>query len=244
MSLTWLGHASFRLVLPDGKVIFFDPWFGNPNCPESEKNPTQADLVLISHGHFDHCSSAPQLAKLGAKIACIYEVGEWLHGQGVPGDQIIQMNKGGSLDLGFCKITMVTADHSSGCPGHDEHSVVPGGEAAGWVVRIPHDDGYFAIYHAGDTNVFSDMNIISELYAPKVALLPIGGHFTMGPEEASFALTRFLHSVRVVVPMHFGTFPLLKGTPAELQSHLQARGGAHRVEEFAHGETKNLFALV
>lgn len=120
------------------------------------------------------------------------------------------MNKGGTVDFGFCTITMVSADHSSGCLL--DTCLVVGGEPAGYVIKA-HD---FGIYHAGDTNVFSDMEIISEIYAPTHALLPIGGHFTMGPEEAAYAVCKFLKSVRHVVPMHFGTFPLLKGTIEEL----------------------------
>lgn len=125
------------------------------------------------------------------------------------------MNKGGTVDFGFCKVTMVSADHSSGCM--TDHGLTVGGEPAGYVVRA-HD---FGVYHAGDTNVFTDMGIISELYQPTHALLPIGGHFTMGPEEAAYAVTKFLQSVKVVIPMHYATFPMLTGTLEEFEKQFE-----------------------
>ena len=137
------------------------------------------------------------------------------------------MNKGGTLDFGFCTVTMVSADHSSGCMG-DPH-LIYGGEAAGFVIKA-HD---FAIYHAGDTNVFTDMNIITELYKPTHALLPIGGHFTMGPEEAAYAVAKFLTGVKHVIPMHFATFPFLKGTVEDFNKYLAKWG-----PEFKRAEVK------
>ena len=145
----------------------------------------------------------------------------------VPEDKMVGMNKGGTVDLGFCTVTMVSADHSSGCM--TDHGLVVGGEAAGFVIKA-HD---FGIYHAGDTNVFGDMSIISELYEPTHALIPIGGHFTMGPEEAAYAIAKFLTSVKHIIPMHFGTFPLLKGTVADFEKFLEKWG-----TEYKRGDVK------
>jgi L-ascorbate metabolism protein UlaG (beta-lactamase superfamily) len=132
------------------------------------------------------------------------------------------MNKGGTVDFGFCTITMVSADHSSGCMTSD--GLVVGGEPAGFVIRAHH----FSIYHAGDTNVFGDMSIINELYQPTHVLLPIGGHFTMGPEEAAYAVAKFLTHAHTVIPMHFGTFPLLKGTVDEFNKQLAKYGNEYK----------------
>jgi L-ascorbate metabolism protein UlaG (beta-lactamase superfamily) len=124
------------------------------------------------------------------------------------------MNKGGTVDFGFCTVTMVSADHSSGCLGHD--GIVYGGDPAGFVVGA----NGVSVYHAGDTNIFSDMSLITELYAPTHALIPIGGHSTMGPKESALAVSKFLTSLKVIVPMHFGTFPFLKGTVEEFEKYL------------------------
>ena len=122
------------------------------------------------------------------------------------------MNKGGTVDFGWVQVTMVNADHSSGCPGKD-NCIIPGGAAAGFVVRFNNH----SVYHSGDTNVFGDMAIIDELYKPDISLLCIGGHFTMGPDETGYALAKFLTSTKIVFPMHFLTFPLLKGDPKQLR---------------------------
>ena len=227
----WLGHAGFKIKINhEGKDynVYIDPWLENPYWPAELKDnegkniiPTDADLILVTHGHFDHASGAKPLAeaskKEGVKIACIYEIGEWLKQIGkVDGDKILQVNKSGTVDLGFCKITMVSADHSSSC-GFHEGNIIDGGAAAGWVVRF--GDGT-SVYHAGDTGVFSDMEIVDELYKPTHLLLPIGGHATMGPEEAAYAIKKFLTNGNTIFPMHFGTFPLLKGTFEEFEAEL------------------------
>ena len=188
--------------------------------------PDDADLVLVSHGHFDHAGSAPDIIKAskkeGAKVVCNYEIFNFYKKfHGLTDDQAAGMNKGGEIDFGFCRVQMVSADHSSGCMAPDSNLHV-GGEPAGFVITAHN----FAIYHAGDTNVFSDMDIINYLYKPTHLLLPIGGHFTMGPREAAYAVCKFLTHANVVVPMHFQTFPLLKGTVEEFFEHSET----YRVE--------------
>jgi L-ascorbate metabolism protein UlaG (beta-lactamase superfamily) len=208
--LTWLGHSTFRIVSPEGKVLYVDPWVrNNPACPAAEKRVRKADILAITHGHFDHIGDAVEIAgQLHPKIVGIFETVSWLDGKGAGNGY--PMNKGGTQVLDGIGFTMTHALHSCGIV--DEGRIVYGGEAAGYVITL--EDGY-RIYHAGDTAVFSDMALIGELYAPDLCLLPIGDHFTMGPREAARAI-RFLGAKRVV-PMHFGTFPLLTGTPEALR---------------------------
>lgn len=212
--ITWLGHATFLVETPGGKKIVMDPWLeGNPKCPEEYYQLSQADLILISHGHFDHMGSAAELAKrTGAPVVSNFEIGSYLASQGV--ENTIGMNKGGTVTLGDIKVTMVHADHSSGISTEDGGTVY-GGEAAGFVVTL---ENGLTLYHGGDTNVFSDMSIIRDLYAPELALLPIGGHFTMSPKEAAYAVK--LLAPKAVIPMHYGTFDALTGTPRALEDLL------------------------
>lgn len=226
VKITWLGHASFKLVSPGGKVIYIDPWLGNPNCPADQTRVDSADGILVTHGHFDHLGDAVEIAaKTSAKVVSNWEISVFLEGKGVA--NAVGMNKGGTVDLDGIKATMVSADHSSGIKDGDR--VVEGGSAGGFVVQF--EDGY-KVYHAGDTNVFGDMRLIGELYAPDVALLPIGGHFTMSPREAATAVR--LLGVEKIIPMHYGTFPVLAGTPAELK---EALSGAAEVLELKPGDT-------
>lgn len=208
--LTWLGHATFRITTPSGKVIIVDPWIqGNPACPEAEKKVEQADFLLVTHGHFDHIADAVEIGKKHKpKIVAIYETAAWLESKGVP--NTIGMNKGGTLNLGEIEVTMVNAIHSCGITDGDK--IVYGGEAAGYIIRLP---GGLNVYHAGDTSVFGDMKLIAELYAPEVAMLPIGDFYSMGPKEAAHAIR--LLGIRHVIPMHFGTFPALPGNPDQLR---------------------------
>ncbi len=205
VSLTWLGHASFRLDGASGKRVYIDPWFDNPKFPESEREVEKIDVIAITHAHSDHVGSVMDLAKEHSpEIVCMLEFGDWLETQGIEGVQGI--NKGGTVDLGGVRVTMTDARHSGGRPDGGY-----GGDAAGLVVEL---DGV-RIYHAGDTCVFGDMQLISRIYAPDVAILPIGGYYTMDPREAAVALE--LLGVDRCVPCHYGTFPALAGTPAELQ---------------------------
>ena len=212
--ITWLGHSTFAITLPSGKVVLLDPWLtGNPACPQAQKTPERVDAMLISHGHSDHMGDAVTLAKkFKPQIACNYEIYLWLASKGV--ENISAMNKGGTQRLGEIEVTMVDAKHSSGI--EDDGKVVYAGEPAGFVVRLP---GGLTMYHAGDTAVFGDMKLIGELYEPELACLPIGDLFTMGPREAAKAIR--LLNVRHVIPMHYGTFPVLNGTPATLRNITQ-----------------------
>src|SRR5271156_2144486 len=208
--LTWLGHAAFRITTPSGKVIVVDPWIQtNPMCPEPLKKFDRLDTMLITHGHFDHIADAVALAKqFKPQIAGIVETCVWLESKGVTNTN--GMNKGGTQKIGEIEITMVNAVHSCGIKDGDR--IVYGGEACGYIIRLPRG---LTVYHAGDTAVFGDIEIHGELYAPDLALLPIGDYYTMGPREASVAIR--LLGVRHVVPMHFGTFPVLTGRPEELR---------------------------
>lgn len=212
--LTWLGHSTFRITTPSGKVIVLDPWVqSNPACPEALKKFDRIDTMLISHGHSDHCADAVSLAKqFKPQIVAIYEMCAWLQSKGVANTN--SMNKGGTQKVGELEITMVHAFHSGGI--EDGGKVIYGGEPCGYIIRLP---GGFTVYHAGDTAVFGDMKLIGELYAPDLAMLPIGDHYTMGPREAALAIR--LLNVRHVVPMHFGTFPVLTGRPEGLRAATQ-----------------------
>lgn len=216
--ITWLGHASFIVKSPGGKTLVFDPWLGsegNPKCPPQFNDLSQwgsVDYIFISHGHFDHMGSAVRLAKhSGAMVIANFEIAQYIEHQGV--EKTIGMNKGGTLELGEIRATMVHADHSSGISTED--GIVYGGEPGGYVVTL---ENGMSLYHAGDTNVFGDMQHIRALYAPDVCLLPIGGHFTMGPKEAAFAVR--LLGPKVVIPMHYGTFDVLSGSPDALRDLL------------------------
>ena len=212
--LTWLGHATFKITTPSGKVIVVDPWVdGNPACPRAAKKLTRVDTVLITHGHGDHIGDAVKIAKkFKPQVISIYETSLWLASKGVK--NTTGMGKGGTITADEIEVTMVNALHSNGI--EDGKKMIYGGEPCGYIVRLP---GGLRIYHAGDTAVFGDMKLIAELYEPEVAMLPIGDHYTMGPREAAMAIR--LLNVKHVVPMHYGTFPALTGTPEELKKLTQ-----------------------
>ena len=213
IKLTWLGHATFRAETPEGKTLLIDPWvMGNPACPASERDVRKLDVMLCTHGHFDHIGDAVEIAKkVNPTVVGIPELCGWLGKKGVK--NLAEMNKGGTQQIDDVKITMVHADHSCGITDGDQ--LIYGGEACGYVIEFSNG---LKIYHAGDTNIFGDMRIISELYAPDIAMIPIGDHYTMGPREAAYACN--LLKAKTVIPMHFGTFPVLTGQPSALQKLL------------------------
>jgi len=234
-TITWYGHSCVEVKTPGGKTILIDPWFGNPKSPKTAAAVTACDLLLVTHGHSDHFGDALALAsRLRPTWPAIHELSLWL-ARRLPGggDAVIGMNKGGTFAFGDIGVTMVGADHSAGDWNPGAETTLYLGEPAGFVIRL--ENGY-TIYHAGDTNVFAEMRFIGELYRPNLALLPIGGHFTMGPREAALAVE--LLGVDAVAPIHWGTFPILAGTPDELRTELDGRGlGQVDVHGWAPGST-------
>ena len=215
--LQWFGQAAFKLTTESGKVIVIDPFLlKNPKTPEELKDLSKlgkVDLILVTHGHFDHTADVQALAEMtGAKVGMNADMGSVYTSLGLlPKEQVVRWNKSGTVTpIGDdIKITMVRAEHSS-TVAH-EGAVHSGGEPVGYVIEL--ENGY-KVYHSGDTGVFGDMKMIGEYYKPDLALVCIGGWFTMGPEEAAYAMGNLMQP-KMVVPMHYGTFPPLKGTPAE-----------------------------
>ena len=210
VSVTWLGHASHRIDSPNGRRIYTDPWLDNPKCPEGEKEPERVDIIALTHGHSDHVGSVVDLSKkFTPEIVAMIELKDWLGNQGADIGEMPGPNKGGTVEVDGIKFTLVNAFHSSGAP---DGSYV--GDAAGLVIEFENGT---KLYLAGDTCVFGDMQLIGRIYNPDVAVLPIGGHFTMDPREAGVALE--LLGTNRCIPYHYGTFPLLAGTPDELRRH-------------------------
>ena len=206
-TLTFLGHATFRIDAEDGRRIYIDPFLnGNPKCPENEKDPERADIIALTHAHGDHLGDTVDIAKKhGSAIVATVEFADWLQIKHEL-TNVYDPNKGGTVDVDGITFTLTHAQHSS-----SNNQLEYMGEPCGIVVGV---DGK-RVYFAGDTNVFSDMQLITRLYEPEVAVLPIGGHYTMDPKEAALAL-EFL-GVKRCVPCHYGTFPPLTGTPDELR---------------------------
>jgi L-ascorbate metabolism protein UlaG (beta-lactamase superfamily) len=232
LQVTYFGHATFLFRSPKGKIVLIDPWVqGNPACPPGILDKVdRIDLMLVTHGHFDHIGDARLVAQqFKPRTVGIFEICNWLGKKGV--ENLVDMNKGGTVDLDGIRVTMVHADHSCGILD-DDGSIVYGGEAVGYVVEF---ENGFKIYHAGDTNVFGDRKIIADLYRPDVVFLPIGDHYTMSPREAAYAIR--LMKPKKVVPMHFATFPVLAGTPDELKKLTQDVAGTEIVP-LAPGETR------
>ena len=231
-TFTWHGHACVEVRTPGGRSIIFDPWFGNPKSTRHPGSTKACDILLVTHGHGDHFGEALQIASTFRPFwPAIHELSLWA-GHRLPGglDAVTGMNKGGTVEHQGIRITMVRADHSTGDWSPQLDSVIYLGEAVGFVVEV---ENGFRFYHAGDTDVFGDMRLIGELHRPEVALLPIGGHYTMGPREA--ALAAELLGVRHVIPIHWGTFPALAGTPAQLREELAKRNLNVTVHELEPG---------
>ena len=232
---TWSGHAAVELETRGGKHVVFDPWFGNPRSTKTADQVTACDLMLVTHGHGDHLGDSVAIAsRLRPAWPCIHEMSLWL-ARRLPGgaDQVTGMNKGGTVAVAGLRVTMVHADHSAGDWNADGGVPLYLGEPVGFVVEL--ENGR-RVYFAGDTDVFGDMALIRELHKPDVAFLPIGGHYTMGP-RARRGPRRCLACLPVV-PIHYGTFPALAGTPDELRAALGTIGAGNvQVVSPAPGET-------
>ena len=229
-TFTWYGHAAVRLQTPGGLEVLLDPWLRNPRSPIAPDGIERCDVMLVSHGHFDHLGG--DVGNLGESDAvaiarrtrptwpCIHELSLWLARQ-LPdaGDAIVGMNKGGTVDARGIRVTMVRADHSAGDWDGSANAPLYLGEPVGFVLEL--EDGT-RVYYAGDTDLFGDMSLIARFHAPEIAFLPIGGHFTMGPRQAAAAAGSL--GVKRVVPIHYGTFPILAGSPDDLRRELAAQG--------------------
>jgi len=225
-TLTWLGHAAFRVDTAAGKRIYIDPFLnGNPTCPENEQTPERVDVIALTHGHGDHVGDTVELAKQhDCTVVALVELSGWLGKQGVDGTKLPAPNKGGTVDVDGVKLTLTNAFHSGSAPDGTY-----GGEPSGIVLETENGTTF---YFAGDTCVFGDMQLIGRIYEPDVAILPIGDHYTMGPREAAVAVE--LIGAKRCVPCHWGTFPVLTGTPDELEK--LAPSGV-TIERVAPGES-------
>ncbi|TMQ62560.1 MAG: metal-dependent hydrolase [Candidatus Eisenbacteria bacterium] len=228
VAITWLGHGTVLYRSEKGKTVLADAWVdGNPACPEAAKQLPPIDLLVITHGHFDHMGDCLAIAKKHTPdVVCIHEIAQYLEPKGV--QKLHGMNKGGTQALHGLRVTMVHAVHSSTISDGDR--ILPAGEACGFVIEFENGT---RVYHAGDTAAFTDMKLIGELYHPTIGVLPIGDLYTMSPHEAAAAAKML--GVKVVVPIHHSTFPALTGTPAALRSNL--KGSGIEVLELKPGES-------
>jgi len=240
--LTWYGHAAFSLKMPSGKVLLIDPWIANPSNKSGKDDLAKMDkvaLILVTHGHSDHVGDSVEIAKkTGARLVSTFDLGKamTLYG-GYPVDQMgfdSQGNFGGELTLldGEVKIAFIPAVHSSTVTDPTGNNIHDGGAPGGFLIAVKNGP---TIYHTGDTDVFGDMALIRKFRKVDVMLAAIGGHFTMGPERAADAVK--LVQPGMVIPMHFGTFPVLTGTPDALQLALKSAKIKTKVKAMQVGET-------
>jgi L-ascorbate metabolism protein UlaG (beta-lactamase superfamily) len=234
VAITWVGHGTFHFQTPEAKGVLLDAWVdSNPVCPEPLKARVRENLaaILITHGHGDHIGDIGALARdSGATVVCQFDIAGYLQSKGVSGDTIVGMNKGGTVRVAEVAATMTNAHHSSS--SFEDGRLIPLGTPAGYVLRFSNG---FTIYHTGDTSVTMDMQIVGELYKPDLTILPIGDHFTMDPRQAAYALK--LIGSPMAIPEHFGTFPLLSGTPEALAAACEEFGVRTQIITLQPGES-------
>jgi L-ascorbate metabolism protein UlaG (beta-lactamase superfamily) len=226
--LTWLGFSTVKVETPSREVFLIDPWLGFEGCPLRLEQVERCDGVLITHGHWQHIGDAVAVhTKTGAPIIAVEEVAAWLKGQGVRNAP--KANLGATLAVGGIRVSLTAAAHSSGLLERDSGFIGYGGDPAGFVLHLPGD---LRVYHAGDTDVFGDMMLIRQRYAPQVGFLPIGDVTTMGPDAAALACG--LLGLTSVIPMHYD-MPEFTGTPGQLRAALRTRGVATTVLALERG---------
>lgn len=208
----WLGHSATKIISPNGTIIYIDPFLSeNPSTPDELKKVSEADYVLLTHGHDDHVGDTLEIAKnTGTTVVGILELINLLKKDGLAEDQAIGFNKGGTVHFDDFSVTMVSANHSSSYNGQYA------GDPAGLVLSFEDD---ICIYHMGDTNIFTDLELYGELYEPHVVLAPIGDHFTMGPEEAAYAVEMI--DPDLAIPVHYGTWSPISVDPNEFKEVLE-----------------------
>jgi L-ascorbate metabolism protein UlaG (beta-lactamase superfamily) len=238
--ITWLGHGSWKMVTPKGTVIYFDPWIvGNPACPITLADIKEADLVCVTHGHSDHLGNAIEIVKqTGGTLVTLPDVAAYCVNHGIPYDEGGgTVHTGGSIVLKDVNILATYALHTSDIMGEefsDHGELMPGSGCCGMILTP--EDGV-PVYFAGDTGVFGDMRLIRDLYAPKVAILPVGGKYTMGVREAAYAME--LLGSKVLIPGHYNTFPSQAADIGDLIRQVAVRCPSATVQVLKPGESYN-----